>query len=76
MSATPAVDRLEDANEIAAYLGVPVTWVRAHTRAGYIPHVELGRYKRYRRSDVDAWIKEQERGGAPWRKHAPKGRHE
>lgn len=52
----PETDRLLDAGEVAAVLGVPKTWVYAETRAGRLPYVELGRYRRYRRSALDAWI--------------------
>src|SRR4051794_1167427 len=41
-------DRLLDAHEVAERLNVPVSWVRESTRSGAMPHVELGRYKRYR----------------------------
>lgn len=49
-------ERLVDANTIAELLGVPVSWVREHTRSGEIPHVPLGRYVRYRQDDVLAWV--------------------
>lgn len=52
-------------------LAVPERWVREHTRSGLIPHVSLGRYRRYRREAVLAWLADQERGGAAWRKHRP-----
>jgi hypothetical protein len=41
MTAT-VFDSLVDAGEVAERLGVPVTWVREATRAGYLPHVRLG----------------------------------
>ncbi len=54
--------RLLTADEVAVILGVPKTWVYAETRAGRIPHLTLGRYRRYRRDTLDAWIAERERG--------------
>jgi excisionase family DNA binding protein len=66
-------DRLLDAKEVAAMLGVPVGWVREHTRSGAIPHVPLGRYVRYERSDVLGWVAGLKAGGGPqFRKHRPK----
>jgi excisionase family DNA binding protein len=62
-------DRLLDASEVAALLHVPTSWVRAETRAGRLPHLELGRYRRYDRDAVLAWLEDQ-RGGQ-WRKHKP-----
>ena len=49
-------DRLLDAREVAEWLGVPVSWVRESTRSGAMPCVELGRYRRYVRADVQAWL--------------------
>lgn len=65
-------DRLLHAEEVAELLNVPSRWVRDHTRSGLIPHIKLGRYVRYRREAVVAWIGEQEEGGASWRKHRPR----
>jgi excisionase family DNA binding protein len=65
-------DRLLTATEIAELLSVPVSWVREHTRSGLVPHVPLGRYVRYDRADVLAWVEAQKAGGAAWRKYKPK----
>lgn len=65
-------DKLLTAEEIAAVLSVPTSWVRDHTRQGRIPHVQLGRYVRYRLDKVLEWVEEQEGGGAAWGKHKPK----
>jgi excisionase family DNA binding protein len=51
-------DRLMDADEIAAVLNVPVSWVRSAAREGAIPHVKLGRYVRFDEDDVLAWVAE------------------
>jgi excisionase family DNA binding protein len=56
-------DRLLTADELAEVLAVPVSWVRDHTRSGAIPHLELGRYKRYRLDDVLAWLETMRKGG-------------
>ena len=55
------VDPLLTADEVAALLQVTKAWVYAETRAKRIPHVPLGRYVRYRRSAVLAWISALER---------------
>jgi excisionase family DNA binding protein len=62
-------DRLLHAAEVAELLNVPVRWVREYTRSGVIPHVKLGRYVRYRRETVLAWILEHECPAA-WRRAA------
>jgi excisionase family DNA binding protein len=48
------------ADDVAAMLGVPRSWVYAQTRAGLIPTVKLGRYYRYRAEALEAWIASQE----------------
>ena len=63
-------ERLLTAEEVADLLAVPTSWVRAETRAGRLPHVELGRYRRYDREAVLAWVAGQRRG--QWRKHEPR----
>lgn len=46
------------AQEVAALLGVPTSWVYEQSRRGRIPTVNLGRYRRYRRDAIEAWIAE------------------
>ena len=50
--------------------GVPPTWVYEQSRAGRIPTVTLGRYRRYRREAIEAWLVEIETaaGGGPQRR--------
>jgi excisionase family DNA binding protein len=45
--------------EVADLLQVPVSWVYEHTRhrcANRIPGIRLGKYWRFERADVEAWI--------------------
>jgi excisionase family DNA binding protein len=67
------VDRLLTAGEVAELLAVPATWPLEQARAGHIPHVRLGRYVRFRREAVLAWVDGLEQGGgqASYRKHRP-----
>ena len=44
------------AGEVAALLGVPTSWVYEQSRRGRIPTVTLGRYRRYRREAIEAWV--------------------
>lgn len=55
------MDRLLTAEEVATRLGVRPQWVWAQARAGRIPHVRLGRYRRFRESAIEAWIFDLER---------------
>jgi excisionase family DNA binding protein len=55
---------LMTAEEVAERLGgVSVKWVWAQTRAGKIPHVKLGRLRRYRPETIEAWLAGLEQGG-------------
>jgi hypothetical protein len=38
------------------------TWVYAEARAGRIPHVPLGRYRRFRLEAIETWVAEAEHG--------------
>lgn len=64
-------DRLMNAEEVAQLLSVPLSWVRQETREGRLPSIRLGRYWRYRRERVLAWLEEREEIG---RKHQPRVR--
>jgi excisionase family DNA binding protein len=57
------MDRLLTADEIAERLGMKTEWVWAQARAGRIPHVRLGRYRRFRESAVEEWLREIETSG-------------
>ena len=50
------------ADQVAELLGVPKSWVYEQSRAGRIPTVTLGRYRRYRRQAIEAWVLELEHG--------------
>ncbi|MEK6230190.1 MAG: helix-turn-helix domain-containing protein [Actinomycetota bacterium] len=52
------------ASEVAELLGVPKSWVYEQSRTGRIPTVTLGRYRRYRREAIEAWLREIEHAGA------------
>jgi hypothetical protein len=47
---------LVDAKVLAQHLGTPTSWVRSETRAGRLPHLAVGRYLRYRISEVETAI--------------------
>ena len=42
-------------DEVAERLGVTKDRVWAQARAGRIPHVQLGRYRRFREKALDRW---------------------
>jgi excisionase family DNA binding protein len=53
-------ERLLTAKEVAELLAVKESWVREATRAGRLPHLQLGRYRRYQASAIDNWLTEQQ----------------
>lgn len=55
-------ESLLNAQAVAALLGVPSSWVYAETRAGRLPHVRVGRYRRFRRAAIESWVEDHERG--------------
>ena len=61
---TPNLDRgqLLTADEVAALMQVTRGWVYAETRRNALPHLRLGRYVRYRRSAIEAWMASIEQG--------------
>ena len=56
-------ERLLTAGEVADLLAVPLSWVREATRDGRLPHLKLGRYRRYQAAAITAWLTQQEQGG-------------
>jgi excisionase family DNA binding protein len=68
-------ERLLLAKEVAALLAVPESWVREATREGRIPYLALGRYRRYERAAIEAWLADQRAGpGSPSGRHLRSGR--
>lgn len=58
-------EQLMTAQEVAGRLGVPASWVYEQSRQGRIPTVQVGRYRRFRREAIDAWITSIETGANP-----------
>lgn len=52
-------ERLLIAKEVAELLAVPESWVREATREGRLPYLALGRYRRYERGAIEAWLDDQ-----------------
>jgi excisionase family DNA binding protein len=62
-------ERLLTAEQVAERLLVPESWVRRETRAGRMPCLELGRYRRYEWEAVVDWLVGQRAG--QWRRYTP-----
>lgn len=53
-------DKLLDADEVAAILGMTSDWIYREVRAGRLPHIRLGRYVRFRRGTLLGWLEQRE----------------
>ncbi len=56
-------ENLLTAGELAERLNLPESWVRTEERAGRIPSVRLGRYVRFKLSDIERALAERGRQG-------------
>jgi excisionase family DNA binding protein len=54
--------RLLSVDDVAERLRVTKDWVWAQARAGRIPHVHPGRYRRFREAALEEWRDELEAG--------------
>lgn len=49
-------------DELSQFLGVPKSWIYERTRKGEIPHIKLGKYLRFKTSEIREWLKKYQRG--------------
>jgi len=50
------MNKLMTPHEMAGYLGVKVSTIYQWTHIGFIPHMKLGRFVRFKESDVLKWL--------------------
>ena len=62
--------RLLTVDAVAERLGVTNEWVWAQARAGRVPHVQLGRYRRFRKEALARWLEDLELHAADGRRPA------
>ena len=55
-------EKLDGVTETAAWTGFKPSWIYAQAEAGKIPHFKCGKYLKFRRSEVQAWLEAQRRG--------------
>jgi excisionase family DNA binding protein len=58
----PNTEPLLDIDAVASLLGVPKSWIYERTRRHTIPAHRLGRYLRFRWSEVERWIESGDSG--------------
>jgi excisionase family DNA binding protein len=52
----------QDIKAVERYTGLPRSWLYAKAAAGEIPHLKVGKYLRFRLSEVEAWLAQHQRG--------------
>jgi excisionase family DNA binding protein len=57
------MEKLLTVEEIADYLGVQLSAIYQWTYQGYIPHIKLGSFVRFRVSQVDKWLESKTNNG-------------
>jgi excisionase family DNA binding protein len=55
-------DIIFDVKGLAKYLKVEESWVYQRIHKGELPHYKMGKYPRFRRSRIDEWLREREKG--------------
>jgi excisionase family DNA binding protein len=54
--------KLLTAEQVAVRLEVPPSWVNKAARSNRLPHIRVGRYRRFRWPDIEAWLEQQRAG--------------
>ena len=47
--------------QLAARLGLPITWIYFHAEARSLPHYRVGKYLRFDPIEVERWLQAQRR---------------
>ena len=55
-------DDILDVQGLADYLKVKKQWVYERVHYNTIPHYKVGKYPRFRKSEIDQWLQTMERG--------------
>jgi predicted DNA-binding transcriptional regulator AlpA len=59
------VEPMVDVKRVSAVYGNPPSWWYASAEAGKIPSYKVGKYLRFRLSEIEAWLASQRRGPRP-----------
>jgi excisionase family DNA binding protein len=51
-----------DIKDVEKFTGLPRSWIYAKAAAGEIPHLKVGKYLRFRLTEVEAWLAQHQRG--------------
>ena len=56
MEVAIALLALLDPRQVAEILNVPVSWVYSQAESGALPSLKVGKYRRFRRNEIEAWL--------------------
>ena len=59
------MEPLVDVKKLKELYGNPCSWWYAAAEAGRIPSYRLGKYRRFRISEIEAWMQAQRQGPRP-----------
>ena len=63
-----STNKSEDGNSLltveslAAYLNVKKQWIYQKVHSNEIPHYKVGKYPRFKKENIDDWLKKREKG--------------
>ncbi len=55
-------EKLIGPGELSDQTGLPLSWIYAKAEAGVLPHYKIGKYVKFRPSEVRMWLEAQRRG--------------
>jgi excisionase family DNA binding protein len=62
-AADTGVERLLSVSEAAEMLGVPTSWIYSAAEGNRLPSFKLGKYRRFKASELTAWLEKQRGNG-------------
>jgi excisionase family DNA binding protein len=57
------IEPLIDIKELEKRLQLPRSWLYTQAAIGYLPHYKVGKYLRFKASEVETWLEKHRRGG-------------
>jgi PTS system nitrogen regulatory IIA component len=57
-----SAERLVPIEQAAEFLGVPTSWLYDQAARGKVPSYKVGKYRRFRVSELEAWISTRREG--------------
>jgi len=52
-------EKLIGPREVAELYGLPISWVYSKAEEGILPHFKLGKYLKFKSSEIEIWLEAQ-----------------